>query len=59
MYKLILFKAGDSVSVDFNTGIITNETTGQAFQAEPFPPFMQNLIACGGLVNYSKGKIGK
>ena len=52
-------KAGDSVSVDFNTGIITNETTGQTFQAEPFPPFMQNLIACGGLVNYSKSKIGK
>ena len=52
-------KAGDTVSVDFNTGIITNETMGQTFQAEPFPPFMQNLIACGGLVNYSKSKIGK
>ena len=47
------------MSVDFNTGVITNETTGQTFQAEPFPPFMQNLIACGGLVNYSKSKIGK
>ena len=52
-------KPGDTVSVDFNTGVITNETSGQTFQAEPFPPFMQNLIACGGLVNYSKGKIGK
>ena len=52
-------KAGDTVSVDFNTGVITNETSGQTFQAEPFPPFMQNLIACGGLVNYSKSKIGK
>ena len=50
---------GDTVSVDFNTGVITNETTGRTFQAEPFPPFMQNLIACGGLVNYSKDKIEK
>ena len=47
------------MSVDFTTGVITNETTGRTFQAEPFPPFMQNLIACGGLVNYSKDKIEK
>ena len=52
-------QAGDTVSVDFTTGVITNETTGRTFQAEPFPPFMQNLIACGGLVNYSKDKIEK
>ena len=50
---------GDVVSVDFETGVITDETTGRTFQAEPFPPFMQNLIACGGLVNYSKAKIEK
>ena len=50
---------GDTVSVDFEKGVITNETTGRTFQAEPFPPFMQNLIACGGLVNYSKAKIEK
>jgi 3-isopropylmalate/(R)-2-methylmalate dehydratase small subunit len=48
---------GDEISVDFNTGLITNHSTGQNFQAEPFPPFMQNLIACGGLVNYSRSKI--
>ena len=47
------------MSVDFEKGVITNETTGRIFQAEPFPPFMQNLIACGGLVNYSKAKIEK
>ena len=52
-------REGDTVSVDFTTGVITNETTGRTFQAEPFPPFMQNLIACGGLVNYSKEKIEK
>ncbi|MCQ2444611.1 MAG: 3-isopropylmalate dehydratase small subunit [Mailhella sp.] len=49
--------AGDVVSVDFTTGVIVDETTGRSFQAEPFPPFMQNLISCGGLVNYSKEKI--
>ena len=38
-------------------GTITDETLGLTFQAEPFPPFMQELIACGGLVNYSKAKI--
>ena len=45
-------KAGDTVSVDFDTGVITDETTGQTFRGEPFPPFMQELIAAGGLVNY-------
>ena len=49
-------KEGDTVSVDFNTGIITNETTGQKFQGEPFPEFMQNIINQNGLVNYLKNK---
>ncbi len=48
---------GDTVRVDFGTGAIVDETQGRSFQAEPFPPFMQELIACGGLVNYSKSKI--
>lgn len=43
--------AGDTVSVDFNTGIITDETTGKTYQAEPFPEFIQNIIAKGGLIN--------
>ncbi len=47
-------KDGDIVSVDFNTGIITNETTNQKFQAQPFPEFMQKIIAANGLVNYIK-----
>ena len=50
-------RPGDTVRVDFATGTITDETLGRTFQAEPFPPFMQKLIACGGLVNYSKAKI--
>jgi len=49
-------KADDKVSVNFDTGVINNETTGQTFQAAPFPPFMQNLIALGGLVEYVKSK---
>ena len=48
--------AGDVVSVDFDTGVITDETTGAAFQAEPFPPFIQEIIAAGGLMNSIKAK---
>ncbi|MCQ4023100.1 MULTISPECIES: 3-isopropylmalate dehydratase small subunit [unclassified Ruminococcus] len=47
-------KNGDEVSVDFNTGIITNETTGKTYKAEPFPEFIQHIIAKGGLINYIK-----
>ncbi len=50
-------RPGDTVRVDFSTGAIEDETLGRTFRAEPFPPFMQKLIACGGLVNYSKAKI--
>ena len=42
--------AGDEVSVDFDTGLITDQTTGKTFQAEPFPPFIQKIIADGGLM---------
>ncbi|MBR5540187.1 MAG: 3-isopropylmalate dehydratase small subunit [Clostridia bacterium] len=42
--------AGDQVSVDFDTGIIYNVTTGKQYQAEPFPPFIQNIIQKGGLL---------
>ena len=45
---------GDTVSVDFNTGVITDETTGEKFQGEPFPEFIQNIIAKGGLINSIK-----
>ena len=48
---------GDTVSVDFNTGVITNETKGKTYQAEPFPAFMQRIMAAGGLVTYTKEKI--
>ena len=42
---------GDVVSVNFDTGVITDETTGKTYQAEPFPEFIQNIISKGGLIN--------
>ena len=43
-------KNGDEVEADFDTGVITNLTTGKTYQAEPFPPFIQNIIQKGGLL---------
>ena len=45
---------GNTVRIDFDTGLITDETTGQQFQAVPFPPFIQQIIAKGGLMNSLK-----
>ena len=42
--------ANDEVSIDFDTGIITDVTTAKTYQAQPFPPFIQNIIAKGGLL---------
>lgn len=49
-------KAGDTVSVNFDTGVITDETTGESFRGQAFPPFMQGLIDAGGLINYVNAK---
>ncbi len=46
---------GHTVAVDFDTGAITDETTGAAFTAAPFPPFIQNIIQKGGLLASLKG----
>ena len=43
-------QAGDEVSVDFDTGVITDRTSGKTYQAEPFPEFIQNIIKKGGLL---------
>lgn len=48
--------AGDEVTVDFDSGIITDETTGEKFKGQAFPPFMQKIIDCEGLVNYINQK---
>ncbi len=42
--------AGDKVQVNFDTGAITNLTTGKSYQAQPFPEFIQNIIRAGGLL---------
>ena len=43
---------GDELEVDFDTGLIRDLTTGQTFQASPFPEFIQKIIAADGLVGY-------
>lgn len=42
--------AGDEVEVDFDTGEIRDLTIGKTYRAQPFPPFIQNIIAKGGLL---------
>ena len=42
---------GDEIRVDFDTGVIENLTSGKRYQAQPFPPFIQNIIEKGGLLN--------
>ncbi len=44
-------EAGHEVNVDFDTGVITDVTTGATYQAQPFPPFIQNIIEKGGLLS--------
>ena len=51
-------KDGDKVTVDADLGVITNESTGQTFQAQPFPPFVKDIIEAGGLVESIKAKLG-
>lgn len=48
---------GDKVTVDANTGVITNVTTGATFQAQPFPPFIQEIIEAGGLIERTRAKL--
>ena len=52
-------RAGDIVSVDTATGVITDETTGETFQAKPFPAFIEQIIDSGGLLSYLKSKQDK
>ncbi len=47
------------VSVDADTGTITDETTGAVFHAQPFPPFIQEIINEGGLVARTKKKLAE
>ncbi len=47
-------EAGDEVAIDFDTGVITNVTKNEAYQAEPFPDFIKDIINKGGLLNSIK-----
>jgi 3-isopropylmalate/(R)-2-methylmalate dehydratase small subunit len=50
-------KEGDIIEIDFDKGEIINKTTGKVYHAKPFPPFMQDLIAKGGLMNKIKNEL--
>ena len=47
---------GDTVSVDFSTGVIKNETSGATYQAAAFPGFINGIIKNGGLLSYLKAR---
>jgi 3-isopropylmalate/(R)-2-methylmalate dehydratase small subunit len=49
-------RMGDKIEVDLAKGIIKNMTNGEAYQAQPFPQFMQDIVKKGGLLNYIKSK---
>ena len=51
-------KQGDVVDVDADAGIITNTTTGETFKAQPFPPFIREIIEAGGLINRTRKVLG-
>ncbi len=50
---------GDDVEVDADAGIIINKTTGQTFRAQPFPPFIKEIIEKGGLIERVKEKVAR
>ena len=50
---------GDEVEVDLDTGVITDVTTGERFTAAPFPPFIQQIIRCGGIAGFVREKIAQ
>ena len=47
---------GDEVSIDFDNGVITNETKGETYQALPFPDFIKDIMAKGGLIAQISGR---
>ena len=49
-------QAGHEVEIDFDSGVITDKTTGESFEGQAFPPFMQKIISAGGLIPYINQK---
>ncbi len=52
-----LIREGDIIEIDADTGIIRNITTSQEYKAKPIPPFMQELIKAGGLIEWVKKRL--
>lgn len=50
-------KGGDELSIDLGSGRVENVTQGREYQAEPFPEFLQDIVAAGGLVAYTKKQL--
>lgn len=52
-------REGDTIEIDADSGIIRNLDRGEQYTAEVIPPFMQELIAAGGLIEWARKKLGK
>ena len=52
-------KEGEEISIDLDNGKITNNTTNKTYDFIAIPPFMQELIAAGGLINFAKAEMGR
>ncbi len=52
-------KEGEEISIVLDNGKITNNTTNKTYDFIAIPPFMQELIAAGGLINYAKAEMGR
>ncbi|MBI2849283.1 MAG: 3-isopropylmalate dehydratase small subunit [Chloroflexi bacterium] len=51
-------RAGDELEVELSTGEVRNLTTGHSFRAKPYPEFMLQIIAAGGLVEHTRQRLG-
>lgn len=51
-------KEGEEISIDLDNGEITNNTKNKTYKFIPIPPFMQELISTGGLINFAKAEMG-
>ncbi len=52
-------ESGDDVSIDFNTGTITNHSKNESYQASPFPEFIKEIMEAGGLLASMQNQKGK
>ncbi len=47
---------GEELEIDLARGVIKNLTKNQTYKTQPFPEFLQDLVAQGGLMNYIKNR---